>query len=340
MHRGFFIANPTSEPMATRSSSHERKFMKTIILRPAESETDFVQLANWFSLLEDDPLSAQGLKEYYQKRKEIITQRIAENEKGKLLGFYWIYFNTAESCTIDLFVEPEWRRRGFGKQLYEDAEQSIGDAQAKRIETTVADPDSESRAFAEKCGFVERWHFMPMRLNLDAFDDKSYDGIIAKLMADGFQFTSMEELGNTEEAQRHLYLLNDETNMDVPGRNGERTWSSFEDFQERVCRKDWFKPGGQIVAIDTTTGNWVAMSAISRFQNHAYNLHTGVDRRYRGRKLAQAVKILALRYARDVLKVNIVNTDHNMMNHPMIAIDRKLGYTELPGTFVMRKTIE
>ncbi len=314
--------------------------MKTITLRPAESERDFAQLADWFSLWEDDSLSAQGLKEYFQKRREAITQRVAENEKGDLLGFYWIYFSTAESCTIDLFVEPKLRRQGVGKQLYDDAERSIRNAGVKRIETTIADTDLTSRAFAEKREFAERWHFIPMKLNLDTFDDKPYESILAKQKADGFQFTSMEELGNTEEAQRHLYLLNDETNMDVPGRNGERTWSSFEDFQKRVCQKDWFKPGGQIIAFDISNGNWVAMSAISRFQNHAYNLHTGVDRRYRGRKLAQAVKVLALRYARDVLKVTMVHTDHNTMNHPIIAIDRKFGYTELPGTFIMRKTID
>ena len=65
-----------------------------------------------------------------------------------------------------------------------------------------------------------------------------------------------------------------------------------------------------------------------------------MDRRYRGRKLAQAVKVMALRYARDVLKVKIVHTDHNTMNQPMIAIDRKLVYVEMPGTFVMKKMLE
>jgi hypothetical protein len=45
--------------------------------------------------------------------------------------------------------------------------------------------------------------------------------------------------------------------------------------------------------------------------DYAYNLFTGVDKRYRGRKLAQAVKVLALRYARDVLKADIVRTHHN-----------------------------
>lgn len=313
--------------------------MKAIILRPAQPERDFAQLAAWFATLEDDALSEQGLKEYYEKRQESIIQRLAEDEQGEKLGFYWIYRNDAESCNIDLFVKPEQRRQGVGKQLYENLEQSVRNAQAKILYVTIMDTSSESRIFAEQRGFSERWHFIPMRLNLETFDDRPYDDIIVKLKGDGFRFTSMEELGNTEEAQRHLYTLNDETNLDVPGRNGERTWSSFDDFQKRVCQMDWYKPDGQKIVIDTATDDWVAMSAISRFQNHAYNLHTGVDRRYRGRKLAQAVKVTALRYARERLKVDIVHTDHNTMNQPMIAIDRKFGYVEMPGTLVMKKVL-
>ena len=314
--------------------------MKTIILRPAEPERDFGQLAVWFSILEDDALSEQGLKEYYEKRRELIIQRVAEDEQGELLGFYWIYRTNTESCNIDLFVKPEQRRQGVGRRLYEDLEQSVKDAQMKKLHVSILDTSSESRMFAEQRGFSERWHFIPMRLNLDTFNDRPYDDIIAKLKGDGFRFTSMEELGNTEEAQRKLYILNDTTNLDVPGRNGEHSWNSFEDFQKRVCQMDWYKPGGQMVVIDTATGDWAAMSAISRFANHAYNLHTGVDRRYRGRKLAQAVKVMALRYARDVLKVNTVHTDHNTMNQPIIAIDRKFGYIEMPGTFEMKKILE
>lgn len=313
--------------------------MKTITLRPAELDRDFAQLSTWFSMFEDDALSEQGLKEYYEKRRAIIIQRVAENKEGELLGFYWVYFNNPESCNIDLFVKPEQRRQGLGKRLYEDLEQSVKNAQANELYVTIMDTSTESRIFAEHRGFNERWHFIPMRLNLETFDDRSYDDIIAELQGDGFWFTSMEELGNTEESQRHLYTLNDETNLDVPGRNGEHIWSSFDDFKERVCLTDWYKPGGQKVVIDTATGDWVAMSAISRFQNHAYNLHTGVDRRYRGRKLAQAVKVTALRYARDTLKVNVVHTDHNTMNQPIIAIDRKFGYVEMPGTFVMKKVL-
>jgi RimJ/RimL family protein N-acetyltransferase len=96
-----------------------------------------------------------------------------------------------------------------------------------------------------------------------------------------------------------------------------------------------------MLAIDTATGAWAAMSAITRWEgcDYAYNLFTGVDMLYRGRKLAQAVKVIALRFGRDVLKVNEVRTHHNARNLPMLAIDRKLGYIQLPGTFKMEKIL-
>jgi len=152
----------------------------------------------------------------------------------------------------------------------------------------------------------------------------------------------MEALGNTENAQRELYILNDTAASETPGSEGIHAWSDFDDFKKNVCLKDWYRPAGQMLVTDTNTGIWAGMSAITRFEDtdHAYNLFTGVDKRYRGRKLAQAVKVLALRYAREVLKVDTVRTNHNAQNEPMIAIDRKFGYVQSPGFFVMVKKLD
>ena len=198
--------------------------MKAVTLRPPEPERDFAQLATWFSVLEDDSLSEQGLKEYYGKRREKIIQRVADNEEGGLQGFYWVYFNNVESCSIDLFVKPGQRRQGFGKQLYEDLEKTVKNAQVNELYATIMDTSAESRIFAEHRGFNERWHFIPMGLNLETFDHRAYDEIIVKLEGDGFLFTSMEELGNTENSQRHLHTLNDETNLDMPGHLAHGRW--------------------------------------------------------------------------------------------------------------------
>ena len=317
--------------------------MRTTILRPAEPQRDFRQLAAWFSALEDEQTSEAGLQEYYEKRRERIIQAMAEDELGELRGFYWaVHDKLAPGRTdIFLFVKPEERGQGLGRRLYEDVAQAVGRAQVTTLRVSIWDTCPEGRAFAERRGFTERGHRMAMALDLEAFEDRPYDGIIAKLKGEGFRFTSMEELGNTEEAQRKLYMLNDTAASDTPGSDGEHPWGSFEDFQKSVCQSDWYKPGGQMVVVDTATGAWAAMSAITRLEgnDYAYNLFTGVDRLYRGRKLAQAVKVMALRYARNVLQANTVRTHHNTKNLPMIAIDRKLGYVQIPGFFLMEKVL-
>jgi len=318
--------------------------MKTITLRPAEPERDFGQLSAWFTSLEDEPTLESSLKEEYEKKKERIIQRVAEDELGERLGFYWGTRNKVEPDRMDfyLFVKPEQRGQEVGRRLYEDLEQAAKVAQVKSLRISIWDTFPDDRAFAERRGFIEKRHHFAMALDLDAFNDRPYDEIIDRLKEKGFQFTSMEALGNTEKAQRKLYFLNDAASITTPGAEGEHPWTSFEDFQKSVCQSDWYKPGGQIVAIDTANNAWAAMSAITRLEgnDYAYNLFTGVDMHYRGCKLGQAVKVLALRYARDVLKASTVRTHHNYKNLPMIAIDRKLGYTMMTGTFLMQKNLE
>jgi GNAT superfamily N-acetyltransferase len=310
-------------------------------MRPAEPDKDFGTLAAWFTSIEDEASTETGLKEYYQRVQERVTAQVAVDAAGALAGFYWLSRHKFEAGRFDfsLFVAPERRGQGIGRRLYAEMTAIPEVAQAKRLRASVRDDSPADRAFAERRGFHVLRHQFMMGLNLDAFDDRPYEAIITRLEGEGFQFTSMAALGNTEEAQRKLYALNDSASASTPGAEGEHSWESFEDFQKSVCQSDWYKPEGQMAVIDMATGEWAAMSAITRLEgnDYAYNLFTGVDERYRGRKLGQAVKVTALRFARHALGVHQVRTHHNMKNLPMIAIDQKLGYVPMPGTFLMEK---
>lgn len=319
--------------------------MKTISLRPVEPERDFGQLASLFTSEQDEPTSESGLMADYEQRKErIIRLMVAEDEEGEPLGFTWATRSRFDLNEVYFYVivKPEQRGLGVGSVLYEDLEKVFKEEQVKKLQVSIRDTCPICRSFAEQHGFSLRKHSMAMALNLDSLDDRPYDDVIARLKNEGFQFTSMGALGNTEEAQRKLYAFNDMTDSETPGSEGEHAWLSFEDFQKSVCLSDWYKPDGQMVVIDSKTGIWVALSAITRFEgvDYAYNLHTGVDKRYRRRKIGQAVKIHALRYAREALKVKSVHTHHNTQNDPMIAIDRKFGYVQIPGIFLMEKVLE
>ena len=316
--------------------------MNKIHLRLAEPDRDFELLARWFSILEDETNTEASLKEYYAKSQDRIVQRVAVDEEGQVAGFYWAGREqvVTERSVVSLYVRPERRRQGTGGRLYQDMEQAMRAGQVRVLRTTIDDNDLEAQAFAERRGFVEKSHSMMMALNLKEFDDRAYDVVITRLEDEGFEFTSMEAQGNTEEAQRRLYRLNETTGMEIPGTDGSPSWTSFENFQQSVCQTEWYRPGGQMVVIDRKSGEWVAMSAITRFEDYAYNLHTGVDKNYRGRKLGQAVKALALRYARESLGVSTVRTHHNQKNLPMIAIDQKFGYVRVSGKLVMDKSLE
>jgi len=319
--------------------------MDTIHLRPVDIQRDFGQLAALFSLVQDEPTTEPELVKDYQAHQErIICLSVAEDGLGRLMGFNWATRDRdqADKANIYVIVKPEQRRQGAGGHLYEDLEQAAAAARIQRLTITVRDSCPECRAFAERRGFSEIRHEIAMGLDLDGFDDRPYEELIARLKNEGFQFTSMAELGNTEEAQRRLYALNDTAGFETQGAEGTHAWADLADFQRRVCGADWYQPAGQKVVIDSASGEWAAMSAITRFngQEYAFNLFTGVERRYRGRKLGQAVKVTALRHAREVLGVHTVRTHHNTQNLPMLAIDRKLGYVVLPGDYLMEKRLE
>jgi GNAT superfamily N-acetyltransferase len=315
--------------------------MTIIQLHPADPERDFAQIAALLTTYNDEITSEADLKQEYARDKDRIHQQGAYDENGTLMGFYWTFNSRLEEGRVyaNLIVKPEFRHTGVGHFLSKDMENSLSSTPVKKLRLTVLDTNPEYRAFAERRGYTALQHLIGMELNLKNFDERPYVEIIDSLKAKGFQFTSMEGLGNTEEAQRKLYQLNDFDTSVTAGGNSEHTWVDFEDFQKRVCQADWYIPGGQIVVIDSATGNWAAMSAITRYQDlgYAYNLHTGVSWNYRGRRLAQAVKAQALIYARDAWKVRTVRTHHNTENKPMIHIDRKFGYTDLPGHYTMEK---
>ena len=319
--------------------------MKTITLRPAEPERDFGQIAALFALEQGEPESETSLRADYEAQKDrLIHFMVAEDERGKLLGFDWTARNRndLENVHFYVIVKPEQRGQGTGRRLYADLEQAAQKAHIHRLQISIRDSQPEFRAFAERRGFIERSHSMGLALDLTAFDDRPYAEVVARLKGEGFRFTSMEELGNNEEAQHNLYSLNDTTAMEMPGSDGQHAWPTFEDFQKSVCQRLWYMPGGQIIAIDKASGRWAAMSAITRLEgnDYAYNLHTGVDKLYRGRQLEQAVLALALRYARDVLKAASAHTDETPLNLSMLAVYRELGYKQIEGTFSMVKTLE
>ena len=319
--------------------------LEQITLQPADPERDLAAVAGLMNTQETEPSTATSLAEWYGKRlKDGIRLTVAVSPKSEVLGFnciYRAYTNLERNYGIYLIVGQEFRRQGIGSRLYDHLVTQAVEQNARSLRARVRDTCDEGIRFATQRGFVEKKHSIEMRFDLTTWDNKRYEPVLNDLQAQRFLFTNMAELGDTQEARRKLFALNNNAAATDPGSDGIAPWASFEEFENDVCNSYWYHPDGQIVAIDTLTGEWAAMSAITVFEgaDHAYNLFTGTDVRYRGRKLAQAVKSLALRKAL-TYGVDTVRTSHNSENEAMIAIDTKLGYVRTPGTLVMMKELE
>lgn len=318
--------------------------MKKITLRHANPQQDFALIAEWFTILDGAVNTEKSLQDYYERSAWRIHEKLAEDEGGQPVAFYWVIRDEfkPERAYLNLFVKQEERCQGIGNRLMAEC---IADAIAfgsTILQSNVLDTDLDFKHFAQKHGFEEKRHSIGMHLDLTRWDDSVYDELISRLLSQGMEFTSMQALGNTEEAQRKLYHLNDCAGLDIPHTEKEHIWDTFEDFQKSVCQQPWYNPAGQKVVIDHATGEFVAMSAVSAEEgsSSAYNLFTGVERKYRGRSLGLAVKATALRFARDEMHAVEVYTHHNDENDPMIHIDRKLGYTQSPGVIVMEKILD
>jgi L-amino acid N-acyltransferase YncA len=318
--------------------------LNPITYQPADPARHFAAIARLMTGEESEPTTESSLLDWYQRLLEAgMWLNVVTSPDDRVLGFNSLYCLTSERERLYgmyVIVDAAYRNCGLGSLLLDNLLIQAKEIGARTLVAWVRDAFEDGIRFAARAGFEQKTHSIGMAFNLLEWDEARYSPLVQSLEQQGFRFTSMAELGDTPEAHRKLYALNNSAAADDPGSRGVGPWASFENFERAVCQADWYRPDGQIIAIDTHSGDWAAMSAITVFDgaDHAYNLFTGTDRHYRGRGLAQAVKSLALRRARSY-GVDTVRTSHTSENAPMIAIDTKLGYVRTHGVLTLEKEL-
>jgi GNAT superfamily N-acetyltransferase len=241
---------------------------------------------------------------------------------------------------LTLIIAPAYRQQSYGQQLYAHALQWAEAHQATRLDTEVQEQFATGLAFAQKRGFVIDHHMFKSRIDLATFDGTAYDSLLSGLKTEGFRFFSLAEAGDTLEARRNLYELNKACALDDPSSTG--VFIDFENFNRNFDTASWFRAEGQLLAsvMEGNEERYVGLSAVGYFASDNYmdNLFTGVDRAYRGHKLAQALKSLSIRFAQSY-GADYIITHNDSQNAPMLAVNRKLGYQPLPGVYRMVKQL-
>lgn len=310
-------------------------------LRPARPESDIPRIVELINAVEHDPVTDTQVQQWFEHLTpgRITHRMVATNPQDVVTGYSVIVHETwapPGQFYVWVVVDPSQRGQGMGAALYAEAEAFLRAQGAASLKSEVRDDCAESLEFAKRRGFSIDRHLFESILDLAAFDDTPYQALQPTLEAAGIRFLSLADFHDSPEARLKLYELNRVTGLDIPG--SEDTFMPFSDFEQWICGADWYRPEGQLIAVDGET--WVGLSAVRLLPDTqgAYNLMTGVIRPYRGRQIACALKLNAIRYARTHQAVH-VRTHNDSLNAPMLAINRKLGYQPQPGKYILRGTL-
>ncbi|MCA9972993.1 MAG: GNAT family N-acetyltransferase, partial [Anaerolineales bacterium] len=235
---------------------------------------------------------------------------------------------------LSVAVDPAARGQGIGGRLYAALTAAARHMAAARLVARVRDDEPDSLAFAQRRGFALHHHLFTSVLDLQAFDERPFAHLPAAVAAAGMRLTTLAAEGDTPAARRQLYDLNHTTHLDNPAADG--TFPDFDSFNEMFNTASWFRPEAQFLAFDGDRA--VGLAAVGYFAhtNSLYHFMTGVDRAYRGRQIAAALKLRTIQYGR-ALGADYMRTDNDSRNAAMLAINRRFGYRPRGGSYWLHK---
>ncbi len=310
-----------------------------IEIRPVNPETDDTDIARIWSAVNGRLTTAAMLREWHKEplpEGYQLYRAVGLNAAHEIIGYILIVRQANDQAgrfALTVMVDPAHRRQGIGTQLYEHAQQQAKRMGATSFSSMALESQPEALRFAEQRGFFIDRKTFASTIDLHTFDESRFSGLIESVEASGIRFFTLADVGDTEVARRKLHHVNFAVARDDPG--AVHDYIQFDQFNEMFNTASWFRPEGQILAADGD--EYVGLAAIGYFvdTNSTYNMITGVMPRYRGRKIAQALKLLTIRYSKTT-GADYIRTHNDSQNAPMLAINRKLGYQ--PGEITLELT--
>ncbi|WP_213371764.1 GNAT family N-acetyltransferase [Mesobacillus boroniphilus] len=319
------------------SKSSELKLRDIII------PEDYEQLADLLNMIEPGSASAQSLEEEDRQMPSTSnlkinedgllvgfgrTRVIAKNVKGQIIGYGasfrapWVDPGNVGSVFC---VHPDFRGKGIGERILAHLENWANEQQASVLSSIVMDWIDDSLPFVQKRGFSVDAHVFDLELDVNQFNYAKYANIVERVAKSGIQFTTLADLTG-EDSESKLYELCVETSKDNPGQYS--SLPPFEQWRKEFLPEDNSRKQWVFLAVDGE--RFVGLTQLFSTEDDAvfYTNYTGVQKDYRGRGIAKALKLLSIDTA---IKsgAHTMTTDSEEQNAPMQHINRSFGY--IPG---------
>lgn len=225
---------------------------------------------------------------------------------------------------LTFIVHPDYRGRGYGRELYSLGKCHLGYLNWKEAYTWCDSADANTVAWLERLGYNEAGRAVESVLDLtDYRKPDDYDYTLNRVNEQGIiinRFGGIED----PDKERKLWELNEETNADMPDPYPYQK-RSFEKWQKMMAAPNRIADSFH-VALD---GDEFAAHTKIYFNygpgKHAITGSTGTLASYRNRGIAKALKYRMMDWpvANDVPSIS---TDNAAQNEHVLRINRKLGF--------------
>ena len=281
----------------------------------------------------DSAISGETLRHIYKTLGKsakpydvVVVDRSSQTVVGTGSLFNIVIMTDPEFQWAACDVLPEYRRRGIGSRLFDALLAEAKRRGLRGLRAQVRAGSVEGLKFAEIRDFVERRRVWRSTLDLATADTSLLSQLERDLSAGGVSITDLSHEGPNDVTVAHrLHDLMEGSGRDLPVL-GPRTGMTFDEFRQFFLEGPNVLPDAWFIAIHGET--YVGFSFGSRDAARPGALlqnYTGTLPEYRRRKIALALKLRLIDYAKRA-GYERVFASNDSLNVPMWTLNQRLGF--------------
>lgn len=298
--------------------------------------TDYPALAALGSLVHPDaPHTAEELEREDRTLPETFRwHRIVATEDGALVGAAIFDQNPGmyhpQVFQVDVMVAPDARGRNIGARLHARILADLEPHRPIRRLGRIRADDPVAAAFVAKRGYRETKRDVLSALDLRRFDPSRWQQVVDDVSAQGISLVTLDDVRGDPARVRAYYDQFSTVRADAP-RSQPATPIEFDFFVTEVVEQPDAVSAATVLAFDGERCIGFVQVYASDASDELQTGLTGVDRAYRRRGIATALKARSLAAAK-ALGAPSIRTDNDARNTGMLAVNDAFGFDRRPGT--------
>ena len=232
-----------------------------------------------------------------------------------------------DAWMAELAVRDGHRGRGLGTALYAHLSAAARAAGKSALHVLVTEASPEGLAWLERRGFREWERTRRVELDLASVDERIPES------AGGLEIVTLAQRPDLMPAVHAVAL---EAFGDIPGSDEAHFAGSYEEWIARSVAAPGIPRDGFFVALaDGAVAGYASLEIPGAHPRIAWHDMTAVARAHRGRGVATTLKRATIAWAK-AAGLERLQTENNIDNAAMRAVNAHLGYQPMPDEVVLR----